>query len=102
MIYDLAKKNKEGTFLHPVHTYYSDEYAQTMCELYLKEELHRDEKGKLKKFYRLHARNNHTEDMAFAYDIACPNCQTGKLKQVGRQLSCTELGLYTCPVCNKR
>ena len=38
--------------------------------------------------------------MALAYDIKCPKCGA-ILKQVARQNSGTELGLYTCKVCNK-
>ena len=102
MIYSLSKNNKEGTFLHAMSTYYSEEYAQAMCELYLEDELVKDEHGKMKKFYRLHAKNAHTLEQAFAYDIDCPNCSNGRLKQVGRQLSNTELGLYACPNCSKR
>lgn len=102
MIYSLCKNNKEGTLLHPIHTYYSDEYAQAMCSLYLKDELVKDETGKIKKFYRLHAKQPHNQEQAFAYDIECPHCTNGRLKQVGRQLSYNELGLYTCPDCNRR
>lgn len=102
MIYSLSKANKEGTFLQPIQTFYSDEYAQAMCDLYLKDEIYKNEKGKHTKFYRLHAKNAHTPEQAFAYDIQCPHCSTGKLKQVATQNSYTELGLYTCPNCNKR
>lgn len=101
MIYSLVKNNKEGTFLHPVHTYYSDEYAKAMCDLYLKDEVERDEQGKTRKYYRLHARYDHSQEQALAYDIECPRCN-GMLKQVGRQISLNELGLYACPHCNRR
>ncbi len=100
MIYRLSRNTKEGTVLHPQNTYYSDEYAQRMCNLYLKDEIVRAENGKMKKVYRLHAMHPHTADMAFAYEIGCPNCN-GMLKQVGRQMNMTELGLYTCPACNR-
>lgn len=62
MIYSLCKNNKEGTLLHPIHTYYSDEYAHAMCSLYLKDELVKDETGKIKKFYRLHAKQPHNQE----------------------------------------
>lgn len=101
MIYSLVKNNKEGTFLHPVHTYYSDEYAKAMCDLYLKDEVERDEQGKMQKYYRLHARYAHSQEQALGYDIECPRCN-GMLKQVGRQISLNELGLYACPHCNRR
>lgn len=102
MIYSLCKNNKEGTFLHPTSNYYSEEYAKAMCDLYLKDEIVKDEHGKIKKYYRLHAKHAHTQEEAFVYDIECPNCSNGRLKQVGRQLSHNELGLYACPNCNKR
>lgn len=71
-----------------------------MCDLYLKDELAKNEEGRVKKFYRLHAKKEHTQEMALAYDIQCPKC-SGRLKQIGRQLSFNELGLYTCPACNR-
>ena len=54
----------------------------------------------MKKFYRLHAKEPHTIEMALAYDIKCPACKKS-LKQVGRQITTTKLGLYTCPSCNR-
>lgn len=59
-----------------------------------------NEQGELQEYYRLHARDWHTPEMALAYDIKCPKCGA-ILKQVARQNSGTELGLYTCKVCNK-
>jgi predicted RNA-binding Zn-ribbon protein involved in translation (DUF1610 family) len=101
MNYPLHKKNKEGNFLEATHSYYSDEYAQAMCDLYLSDELARNEAGRLQNYYRLHAKNIHSPEMELAYDIGCPKC--GKhLKQVGRRISFNELGLYTCPACNTR
>jgi hypothetical protein len=101
MNYPLHKKNKEGTFLGATQSYYSDEYARAMCDLYLSDELARNDKGKMQKFYRLHAKYNHSQEMALAYDIDCPCCGS-QLKQVGRQISSNELGLYTCPACSRR
>ena len=100
MNYRLHVANKEGTQLVPIHTSYSDEYAQRMCDLYLSDEVHRNEEGRMQKYYRLHAKHEHTQEMALAYDIQCPKCN-GRLKQIGRQLSFNELGLYTCPACNR-
>lgn len=54
----------------------------------------------MQKYYRLHAKHDHTQEMALAYDIQCPKC-SGRLKQIGRQLSFNELGLYTCLTCNR-
>ena len=100
MIYGLQKQNKEGTILRPSEGYYSEEYAQRMFDLYLSDEVSRNEAGRMQKFYRLHAHHDHTQEMALAYDIKCPTCGN-QLKQIGRQLSFNELGLYNCPVCSK-
>ena len=61
MVFPLVKMNKEGTLLQPSYSYYSEEYAQRMCDLYLTDELNRDETGKMKKTYRLHASKDHSE-----------------------------------------
>ena len=74
MVFPLTKLNKEGTLLNASHSYYTEEYAQRMCSLYLTDELSRDETGKTKRTYRLHASSDHTEEMAFAYEIHCPKC----------------------------
>lgn len=100
--YPLTKMNKEGTLLHPQHSYYSDEYAQRMCNLYLSDSIVKDEQGNLHKYYRLHAKHEHSLEMAFAYDILCPQCKVTKLKQIGSQLTYNELGLYKCPVCDRK
>ena len=49
--------------------------------------------GQNHRFYRLHAMNPHTIEMALAYDIKCPCCSNNTLKQVGRCLDSHELGL---------
>ena len=41
MVFPLTKLNKEGTLLNASHSYYSEEYAQRMCSLYLTDELSR-------------------------------------------------------------
>jgi Zn finger protein HypA/HybF involved in hydrogenase expression len=94
--------NKEGTLLRSNNSYYSDEYAESMCDLFLRDCVVKDEHGKLHKYYRLHAKQAHNTEMALAYDIRCPECHSGMLKQIGRQLSYNELGLYRCPVCDKK
>ena len=81
MVFPLTKLNKEGTLLNASHSYYTEEYAQRMCSLYLTDELSRDDTGKIKKTYRLHASNDHTEEMAFAHEIHCPKCGN-RLKQI--------------------
>ena len=100
--YPLIAKNKEGTLLHPQNSYYSDEYTESMCDLFLRDCLVKDEQGKQHKYYRLHARQAHNMEMAFAYDIHCPECNSGMLKQISRPLNYHELGLYRCPVCDKK
>ena len=101
--YPLIAKNKEGTLLHPQHTYYSDEYAESMCDLFLRDCVVKDEQGKLHKYYRLHAKEPHSIEDALAYDILCPECANrGKLKQIGRVLNYNDLGLYRCPFCDKK
>jgi len=100
MNYPLTKMNKEGTLLHSNDSFYSDEYAQKMCSLYLSDELYKDKENHIKRYYRLHAREPHSIEDALVYDITCPKC--GKhLKQVGKMLSYYDLGLYECPACNK-
>ena len=100
--YPLTKMNKEGTLLHPQHSYYSDEYAKNTFDLFLSDCIVEDEHGKLHKYYRLHAKQAHNIEMAFAYDIHCPNCKSSMLKQIGSSLNYNELGLYKCPVCDKK
>ena len=92
-------RNKQSGFMEPVKSYYSDEYAQEHCDLYLSDELHEEgKKHNLIKYYRLHAKAPHSEDMALAYEIKCPKCG-GILKQVGRTLDYNTLGLYKCTKC---
>lgn len=100
--YPLIKSNKEGTYLHPQCTFYSDEYAEKICTLHLREEIHNDENGKLRKCYRLYAKQPHNIEMALAYDIKCPKCSRGMLKQIGRCIDSHMLGLYSCPMCYKK
>ena len=100
--YPLIKKNEEGTLLHPQHSYYSDEYTENMCDLFLRDCIVEDEQGKQHQYYRLHARQAHNMEMAFAYDIHCQECNSGMLKQISRPLNYNELGLYRCPVCDKK
>jgi len=100
--YPLTAMNKEGTFLRSNNSFYSDEYAENMCDLFLRSSILKDEQGKLHKYYRLHAKQAHNMEMALAYDIHCPECHSGMLKQISIPLSYNELGLYRCPVCDKK
>lgn len=100
-VYPAFKMNKQGTLIGSTTSTYSEEYAERMCSLYLTDELYRNEEGRMQKYYRLNAKEMHTPEMALAYDLDCPRCKN-RMKQVGRQLSANTLGLYNCPVCNKR
>ena len=101
MNYPFHNENKKHPeILTPARSSYTDAYAERMCDLYLSDHIFRNEQGELQEYYRLHARDWHTPEMALAYDIKCPKCGA-ILKQVARQNSGTELGLYTCKVCNK-
>jgi len=100
--YPLKASNKEGTLLLPNNSSFSDEYAEKTCDLFLRSSVVQDEQGKLHKYYRLHAKQAYNTEMALAYDIQCPECRVGMLKQIGRQLSYNELGLYRCPVCDRK
>jgi hypothetical protein len=101
MNYPLTKLNKEGTLLKPTNSLYSDECADTHCDLHLRSEIHEDDQGKTHTYFRLRAYEPHTIEMALKYSIRCPKCSVGMLKQVGRCLSSHELGLYSCPICDK-
>ena len=99
--YNLMRLNKtDRNILTPQNTSYSKEYCDAHCDLYLTEQLDRNEDGKSQRNYRLHARAAHTPEMALAYEIKCPKCGN-TLKQIARQRTLTDLGLYTCKCCNK-
>lgn len=97
-IHRMCKNN--STLLGATSSFYSDEYADRMCTLHLRDELHDDGHGNLIRYYRLRAKEPHNIEMALQYDIHCPKC-SGMLKQVGRCLNSHELGLYVCPICAK-
>ena len=101
MNYPLMKLNKyDRNVLTPQNAYYTKEYCERTCDLFLNEQIHRNEKGELQRYYRLYAKHAHTPEMALAYGIKCPCCGN-TLKQVTRQNDLNELGLYTCKRCNR-
>lgn len=102
MIFDMSRTNPKSDTFNTMNTYYSDEYAERMCNLYLSDELVLDDKNSAcLTRYRLHARQPHTIDMALRYTIKCPHCNS-YLKQIGRCRNSHELGLYACPACDHR
>lgn len=102
MIYPIHE-NKKAHILHTHTSSYSDEYARRMCDLYLSDEIHKDEEGVLHKYFRLHAKEPHTIEDALVYDILCPDCgNRTTLKQIGRVLNHNDLGLYRCPCCDTK
>ena len=101
MNYPIIQNQRNPGILTPTHASYSDEYAQRMCDLYLSDEVRLDENHKPHKYYRLHAKAAHNEEMALSYDIKCPRCGN-YMKQVGRTLNFNDLGLYICKSCYKR
>ena len=50
--------------------------------------------------FRLHSRKPMTQKATDSLEIRCPRCGE-PMKQIGRQLSFNELGLYSCPCCNR-
>lgn len=101
MNYPINVNKKRSNILTPSNSYYSNEYAEEICKLHLRDEVHKDKNGNTQMYYRLHAKEHHTVEDALAYDIHCPKCKDGILKQVERCVDSKELGLYTCPTCNK-
>ena len=102
MIYPLIKNSKShnDNLYNAANGFYTEECVKRLHRLYLKDEFARNEQGRLVRYYRLSAVRDHTQEMALAYDINCPKCGN-RLKQIGRQLSMNELGLYSCPCCNR-
>lgn len=100
--YPLKASKYNWRSLEPQNTYYSEKYIADHFDLYLTSEYIPDNHGNTRRYYRLHARNPHTVEMALAYDIKCPCCGGNVLKQVGRCNDHYTLGLYECPVCDRK
>ena len=101
MVFNIIKLNKEGTLFQARETLISEDMAKSYCRLYMTDELKENENGSFDTYYRLFAASPHSEEQAFSYSIKCAKC-SGMLRQVGRQVSPTALGRYTCPTCNRR
>ena len=100
--YPLKANKINNRMLSPQDTFLTEEYIRDHYDLYLKTEYITDEHGETKSYYRLHSKHPHTIEMALAYEIKCPRSCYHTLKQVGRCLNSHELGLYECPVCNRK
>ena len=96
--YVLNRVNGTNTLV-PQNSLYSDEYAETF-DLHLREQLYENVSGHISAKYRLKALKPHSIEMALAYDIDCPKCGS-RMKQIGRCRNSHELGLYTCPACDR-
>ena len=100
--YPLHQNKFNWRSLEPMNDLCSDEYLRSHYDLYLKSEYIKDEHGEQHRYYRLHANKPHNIEQALAYDIKCPRCHKETLKQVGRCKDLYTLGLYECPVCDKK
>ena len=84
------------------NTYVTEDYIAGHYDLYLTSEYITDEHNSVHRYYRLHANKPHSIEMALAYDVKCPCCGRNVLKQVGRCKDYYTLGLYECPVCDRK
>ena len=101
--YALKASKYDWRTLEPItNTAFSEEYVADHNDLYLTTEHTRDQYNNVHRYYRLHVNTPHNIEMALAYDIQCPCCKSRMLKQVGRCQDYHTLGLYQCPVCDKK
>ena len=103
-VFDLHKTDhKDGTYgLHPQSTYYTEDYAERMCEFYLTDEFCKNDTGGVDIYYRLHSpRIPHDNNQALAYDVHCPKCGA-LMKQVTTNKDYHTLGYYECKKCNNK
>ncbi len=102
-VFNLNKTNhKDGTYgLHPQSTYYTEDYAERMCNFYLTDELYKNDRGNIDTYYRLHAKKPHSSDDALAYDVYCPKCGR-QMRQITTNYNLHTLGYYECKKCNDR
>lgn len=103
-VYKLHKTDhRDGTYgLHPQSTYYTEEYAERMCNFYLTDECIKNENGKVDVFYRLHSpRTAHNNNQALIYDVYCPKCNA-IMRQISTNKDYHTLGYYECKKCNNK
>ena len=98
--YPLKPCSANKKLLQPRYTGNTAEHTKNHYDFYLTYELESGEYGAINRYYRLHAKEPHSEDMSLAYDIECPRCHH-VLKPIGHFQNCYDLGLYTCPVCDR-
>ena len=98
--YPLNRMSQNTNDYTPQTSFYSDECAERMCTLFLRDKIFDTGYGKTRHYYRLHAEQPHNIEQSLAYNIRCPKC-SGWLKVVGRCLDSHTLGLYECPNCSK-
>ncbi len=103
MTYPLkVNKSNWRSLIPQTNLCYTEDYIANHYDLYLTWEFVPDNKGDTRRYYRLHANRAHSIKMALAYDIMCPRCGGNVLKQVGRCKDYHTLGLYECPVCDRK
>lgn len=101
--YALKAAKYDWRTLEPVtSSSFSEEYISEHDDLYLTTEFYQDKASAYHRAYRLHANTPHNIEMALAYDVKCPCCQRHTLKQIGRCRDYHTLGLYECPVCDRK
>ena len=101
MNYKLTPAEKGSTHMTPSESTYTLDYLKGVSDLCLSEEIKADQYRNLTKYYRLHAKHDHGFEQALAYDIHCPRCGH-LLKYVGGARNTHDLGLFRCPICEKR
>lgn len=103
MNYPLKQNKYNWRSLEPeTNKYYTEEYLANNYDLYLTSEYIPDDNGNHHRYYRLHANSPHSIEMALAYDVKCPRCGKNAMKQVGRCRDYYTLGLYECPVFDRK
>ena len=103
MNYPLRQNKFNWRLLTPeTNNHSTEDYIAGHYDMYLTSEYIKDDEGEVHRYYRFHVNQPHTIEMALAYDISCPRCRGNMLKQVGRCQDHYKLGLYECPVCDRK
>lgn len=91
-IYTLSPYIKGCDIMRPASTDYSEEYAKTVCDFYLTDEMQHT--------YRLHSVEPKRLADFLPLTIKCPKC-TGNLTPIDAPINSTDLLLYECRRCKK-